>query len=310
LALLAGLAHAQLYPTKPIRFVVGFGAGGGNDMIARAVGRKLTESLGQQVIVDNRAGGAGIIAAVIVAKAPPDGYTLFSGSISTLATNVSMHDKLPYDPLRDFAPVTTTTLSPYLLGVTTGLPAPTMKDFLALARNPASRINYASAGTGSANHLSQELLRVMAGLTMTHVPYKGAGDQLTALISGEVQMSCIQVQVALTQARAGRIRALAVTGAQRLTVAPEIPTIAESGVAGFDATSWQGVVVPAGTPPAIVHRLHAEIAKALKSPDLGERVQAEGATTGGIAPEAFAALIKSEIAKWARVVKSAGLWAT
>jgi tripartite-type tricarboxylate transporter receptor subunit TctC len=194
-----------------------------------------------------------------------------------------------------------------LLGVNPGLPAATMKEFLALAKNPAARINFASAGPGSANHLSQELLKTMAGLTMTHVPYKGAGDQLTALIGGEVQMSCIQVQVALTQARVGRIRALAVTGAQRLAVAPDIPTIAESGVAGFDATSWQGVVVPAGTPAAVVQRLHSEIAKALKAPDLGERVQAEGATTGGISPEAFAALIKSEIAKWARVVKAAGL---
>ncbi len=311
---MAGLAQAQTaatgagqpYPTKPIRFVVGFGAGGGNDMIARTLSRKMTESMGQQVVVDNRAGGAGIVAAVLVAKAPPDGYTLFAGSISTLATNVSMHSKLPYDPLRDFLPVTTTTSSPYLFAVNPALPAASIKDFIALAKTPASKINYASAGSGGGNHLSQELFKTMTGTNMTHVPYKGAAEQLTALIAGEVQMSCIQVQVALPQARAGRIRALAMTSEQRLPVAPDIPTIAESGVPGFEAVSWQGVVVPAGTPLVIVNRLHGEVAKALLSPEVSQRLIAEGTTPGGIPPNVFAAYIRSEIAKWAKVVKIAG----
>ena len=296
----------QAYPTKPIRFIVVFGAGGGNDMIARTLGRKLTESMGQQVIVENRAGGAGMVAAVIAAKAPPDGYTLFVGSISTLATNVSMHAKLPYDPLRDFAPVTVTTMSPYLFAVNTGVPAATLKEFIALAKATPGRINYGSAGSGGGNHLSQEMFKFMAGIDMVHVPYKGAAEQVTALIAGEVQMSCIQVQVALTQVRAGRLRALAITSAQRLAVAPEVPTVAEAGVPDYEATSWQGVVVPAGTPRVIVNRLHTELAKALQSPEVVERLAAEGATSGGFTPDEFARYIRSEIAKWAKVVKISG----
>ncbi len=303
---IAGVALAHPYPTKPIRYIVGFGAGGGNDMIARTVSRKLTDSLGQQVVVDNRAGGAGIVAAVIVAKAPPDGYTLFGGSISTLATNVSMHSKLPYDPLRDFAPVTTTTSSPYLFLVTPSVPATSIKEFIALAKTPGNKINYASAGSGGGNHLSQELFKTMTGVNMVHVPYKGAAEQVTALIAGEVQMSCIQVQVALPQVRGGRLRALAITSEQRLPVAPDVPTVAEAGVPGFEAVSWQGVVVPAGTPRVIVNRLQTEISKALQSAEVSQRLIAEGTTPGGITPDAFAAYIKSEIAKWAKVMKIAG----
>ena len=302
----AGAAWAQTYPAKPIRFVVGFGAGGGNDMIARTLSRKLTESMGQQVIVDNRPGGAGMVAAVMVAKALPDGYTLFAGSISTLATNVSMHAKLPYDPVRDFAPVTVTTMSPYLCSANIGVPIATLKEFIALAKATPGKINYASAGSGSGNHLSQELFKFMAGIDIVHVPYKGAAEQVTALIAGEVQMSCIQVQVALPQVRGGRLRALAITSAQRLAVAPDVPTIAEAGVPGYEATSWQGVVVPAGTPRAIVNRLYSEIAKALQSPEVTERLAAEGSTPGGITPQEFAAHIKSEIAKWAKIVKISG----
>ncbi len=305
-AAVAGDVIAQAYPAKPIRFVVGFGAGGGNDLIARILSRKLTDSLGQQVIVDNRPGGAGIVAAVMTAKAPPDGYTLFAGSISTLATNVSMHVKLPYDPLRDFAPITTTTLSPYLFAVNPAVQATTLKEFIALAKAAPRKINYGSAGSGGGNHLSQEMFKFMAGIDMVHVPYKGAAEQVTALIAGEVQMSCIQVQVALTQARAGRLRALAITGAQRQAIAPHVPTVAEAGVPGYEATSWQGVVVPAGTPDAIVRRLHGEIARALQSQEVTERLVAEGTAIGGITPEAFAAYIRSEIAKWAKVVKMSG----
>jgi len=275
-------------------------------MIARTLGRKLTESMGQQVVVDNRSGGAGIVAAVTVSKAPPDGYTLFAGSISTLATNVSMHSKLPYDPVRDFAPVTTTTLSPYLFAVNPSVPAATLKEFIALAKTTPGKINYASAGSGGGNHLSQEMFKFMTGIDMAHVPYKGAAEQVTALIAGEVQMSCIQVQVALPQVRGGRLRALGITSAQRLAIAPDVPTLAEAGVPGYEATSWQGVVVPAGTPRGIVNRLQTEIARALQSPEVMERLAAEGSTAGGITPEAFAAYIKSETAKWAKVVKMSG----
>ena len=307
LALMSGAASAQtVYPSKPIRFVVGFGAGGGNDMIARTLSRKLTDSMGQQVIVDNRPGGAGIVAAVMTAKAPADGYTLFAGSISTLATNVSMHTKLPYDPIRDFAPVTVTTMSPYMLALNTAVPAATLKEFIALAKSSGGKFNYASAGSGGGNHLSQEMFKFMAGIDLVHVPYKGAAEQTTALIAGEVQMSFIQVQVVLPQVRAGRLRGLAITSAQRLPIAPEVPTIAEAAVPGYEATSWQGVVVPAGTPHAIVERLHAEIAKALQAPDVKDRMTVEGSTPGGITPAAFAVFIKSETAKWAKVVKLSG----
>lgn len=305
-AALADAAWAQTYPIRPIRFIVGFVPGGGTDMMARMLGRKLSDSMGQQVIVDNRAGASGSIAAVIAAKASPDGYTLFAGTISTLATNVSMYSKLPYDPVRDFTPVTLTAMSPYLLVVNPSTPVATLKELIALAKATPGRLNYASAGSGSGNHLSQELFKFMAGIDIVHVPYKGAADQLTALIAGEVPTSFIQVQVALPQARGGRLKALAITSAQRLAVVPEVPTIAEAGVPGYEATSWQGVVVPTGTPRAIVNRLYGEIAKALQAPDVKDRLAAEGSTPGGITPEEFAAHIKREIAKWAKVVKMSG----
>ncbi len=301
-----GSGQAYPYPIRPLRFLVGFVPGGGTDMMARMVGRKLTDSLGQPVIVDKRAGGAGIVAALIVAKAPPDGYTLLAGTISTLATNLSMHAKLPYHPVRDFAPVTLTTTSPYLLLVNPATPAATVKELIALAKATPGKLNFSSAGSGSGVHLSQEMFKFMAGIDMVHVPYKGAADQLTAIIAGEVQMSFIQVQVALPQVRTGRIRALAISGAQRLAVVSDIPTIAEAGVTGYEATSWQGVVLPAGTPRAIVNRLHSEIAKALQAPDVIERLAAEGSAPGGGTPEAFVAHIQSEIAKWAKVVKASG----
>ncbi len=305
-AALAGIASAQTYPAKPIRFVVGYVAGGGTDRISRALSQKLSDSMGQTVIVDNRPGGGGIIAAVTVAKAPPDGYTLFAGTISTLATNVSMYAKLPYVPLRDFVPVTLTQLTPYLILVQPSASAATLNEFIALAKAAPGRLNCASTGSGSGNHLAQEMFKFMAGLDIVHVPYKGGGEQLTALIAGEVQASFNLVPTALPQVRAGRLKALAITSAQRLAVVPEVPTIAEAGVPGYEATSWQGVVLPAGTPRAIVDRLYGEIAKALKSPEMTERLAAEGSTPGGITPEEFAAHIKSEIAKWAKVVKLSG----
>jgi len=303
---LAGAARAQTYPTKPIRFIVGFGPGGGTDRISRMLSRKLSDSMGQQVIVDNRPGGGGSIAAVIAAKASPDGYTLFAGTISTLATNVSMYSKLPYDPVRDFAPVTLTQMTPYLLLVNPSTPVATLKEFIALAKATPGRLNCASTGSGGGNHLAQEMFKFMAGIDIVHVPYKSGGEQLTALLSGEVQASFNLVPTALPQVRAGRLKALAITSAQRLAVVREVPTIAEAGVPGYEATSWQGVVVPAATPRAIVDRLQGAIAKALQAPDVTKQLAAEGSTPGGITPEEFAAHIKSEIAKWAKVVKASG----
>jgi tripartite-type tricarboxylate transporter receptor subunit TctC len=294
------------YPTKPIRLIVGFVAGGGTDRISRVLGRKLSDSLGQQIIVDNRAGSAGLVGAVIAAKAPPDGYTLFVGSISALATNVSMYSKLPYDPLRDFAPVTLTMMSPYLLLVNPSMPAATLKEFIALAKATPGKLNCGSAGSGGGNHLAQEMFKFMAGIDIVHVPYKGGGDQLTALIAGQVHATFNLVPTAMPQVRAGRVRALGITSAQRMAMLAEVPTLAESGVPGYEATSWQGVVAPAGTPRAIIDRLYGEIAKALRSAEVTEWLAAEGSTAGGITPEAFAVHIRSEIEKWAKVVKLSG----
>jgi len=305
-AVLAVPAQAQSYPTKPIRLIVGFIAGGGTDRVSRVLSRKLSDSMGQQVIVDNRAGSAGLVGAVIAAKAPPDGYTLFVGSISALATNVSMYSKLPYDPVRDFTPVTLTMMSPYLLMVNPSLPAATLKEFIALAKAAPGKLNCASAGSGGGNHLAQEMFRFMAGIDIVHVPYKGGGDQLTAIIAGQVQSSFNLVPTAMPQIRAGRVRPLAVTSAQRMSILAEVPTIAEAGVPGYEATSWQGVVAPTGTPRAIVNRLYGEIVRALRTPDMMEWLAAEGSTPGGITPDAFAVHIRNEIAKWAKVVKMSG----
>jgi tripartite-type tricarboxylate transporter receptor subunit TctC len=299
-------AQTAAYPSKPIRLIVGFVAGGGTDRISRVLSRKLSDSLGQQMIVDNRAGSAGLVGAVIAAKAPPDGYTLFVGSISALATNVSMYANLPYDPLRDFAPITLTMMSPYLLLVNPSMPAATLKEFIAVAKAAPGRLNCGSAGSGGGNHLAQEMFKFMAGIDIVHVPYKGGGDQLTALIAGQVQASFNLVPTALSQVRAGRVRALAVTSAQRIPIIGEVPTIAETGITGYEATSWQGVVAPTGTPRAIITRLYEEIARALRTPEVTEWLAAEGSTAGGNTPEAFAAHIKSEIAKWAKVVKLSG----
>ena len=304
----AGVASgASDYPTRPIRAIVGFVPGGATDIMARQLGQKLSESLGQPVIVDNRPGGSGIIAAVMARDAPADGHTIFFGTISTLATNVATIRKLPYDPLRDYAPITLTSSNPYFLVVHPGVPAGTVKEFIALARAKPRQINYASSGTGGGNHLSMELFRSMAKLDMVHIPYKGAAQATAETAAGHVQMTFSQPAVMLPHGKAGRVKVLGVTGLKPLPSWPEARPVAEAGLPGFEASSWQGVVAPARTPKAIVERLHREIVKALHSPEVERRLQAEGSEIGGIAPEAFAAYIRSEIAKWARVVKEAGI---
>ena len=297
------------YPTRPIRAIVGFVPGGATDIMARQIGQKLSESLGQPVIVDNRPGGSGIIAAVMARDAPADGHTLFFGTISTLATNVATNRKLPYDPRRDFAPITLTTSSPYFLAVHPSVPAGSVKELIALAHARPGQINYASSGTGGGNHLSVELFRSMAKLDLVHIPYKGAAQATAETAAGQVQMTFTQPVSMLPYGKTGRLRVLAVTGLKRLPSWPEAPPIAEAGLPGFEATSWQGVLVPARTPKSIVDRLHREIVKALHSPEIERRLNAEGAEIGGIAPEAFASHIRREIEKWTRVVKEMGLTA-
>ena len=304
---LCGTVVAQSYPTKPIRFIVGFAPGGATDIIARALAQKLSDAFGQQVVVDNRAGGGGTIAAMMAARAPADGYTMLMGTISTLATNVSTYKNLPYDPLRDFAPVTLAAATPYFVTVNAGLPTATLRDFIALAKAKPGQINFGTSGAGGGAHLSVELFRAMAGIDLVHIPYKGAALALTDVIAGQIQMSFSQPLIVLPHLKTGRVRALAITSAKRSTALLEFPTIAESGVPGYESSSWQGIVVPAGTPPAIIARLHAELVKGLRSRDIGERLAAEGTDPGGNSPAEFGAYIKREIEKWARVVKSAGI---
>ena len=291
---------------KPIRAIVGFAPGGGTDLMARILAQKLTEVFGQQIIVDNRAGGAGIIAATMAKDAPPDGYTIFFGTISTLGTNPAVYPQLPYDPLRDYAPITMTSYNPYFLVVHPSVPARTVPEFIALARAKPGQLNYASSGTGGGAHLALELFRTTAKLDMVHVPYKGAAPSMTDLVAGQVQMTFAQPSVSLGYAKAKRIRILGVTSLKRVASWPDAAPIADTpGMQGFETTSWQGVVAPAKTPQAIVNRLYQEVVKALDSPELRAKLAAESSEPGGMPPPDFARFIAKEIAKWKRVVREA-----
>ncbi len=296
------------YPSRPIRAIVGFVPGGATDIMARQLGQKLGESLGQTVIIDNRPGGSGIIAAVMAKEALPDGHTIFFGTISTLATNVATIAKLPYDPLKDYAPITLSSSNPYFLVVHPSIPAASVREFIALARSRPGQLNFASSGTGGGAHLGMELFRIMAKLDMVHIPYKGAAQATAEVAAGHVQMSFSQPSVMLPHAKAGRIKVLGVTGLKPLPSWPDAPPVAQAGgLPGFEATSWQGVVAPARTPKPIIDRLHQEIVKALHSPEVERRLAAEGSEIGGIPPVAFASFIRNEIAKWTRVVKEVGI---
>jgi tripartite-type tricarboxylate transporter receptor subunit TctC len=297
----------ERFPVRPIRAIVGFVPGGSTDLIARQLGQKLTESLGQPVIVDNRPSGAGVMAAVLAKDAPPDGHTLYFGTISALATHVATHAKLPYDPRRDFAPITMTLSNPYFLVVHPKVPAASVKEFIALARARPGQLNYSTSGTGGGAHLAVELLRSMARIDIVHIPYKGSAQATAEVVAGHVQMSFSQPAVALPHAKAGRLKVLGVTGLKPLHSWPEARPVAEAGLAGFEASSWQGVLVPAKTPKPIIVRLHQEIVTALRAPEIERRLLADGSEVGGGSPEAFGAYIRNEIAKWTRVVKETGI---
>ena len=303
----ASLVHAQTYPSKPLRFVVPFAAGGGRDLVARTVAAKLTETLGQTVVVDNRAGAAGTIGTDVVAKSPPDGHTLLLGSSGPLAINPTLYAKLPYDAARDFAPVSLVTVMPFVLVVHPTLPVKSVKELIALAKARPNQLNYGSPGSGSTTHLANELLKSMTGIGIVHVPYKGVAPAATDLISGQVQMMSGDLSTLLPHVRSGRMRALAVTGAKRSTLLPQVPTVAEAGVEGYEASGWFGVLVPAATPPAIVERLNSAIAKGLAAPDARERLGALGGEVVGGTPEQFAAHVRGESAKWSKLIKALGL---
>ena len=308
LAILAphAAAAADAYPAKPVRFVVAFPPGGGTDIIARSIAQKLAERIAQQVVVDNRPGAGGNIGTDMVAKSAPDGYTLLMGSAGPLAINASLFGKMPFDPIKDLAPVTLAASTPNVLLVHPALRAATLKELIALAKARPGEINFASSGHGTPAHLAGELFNLMAGVEMVHVPYKGAAPALADLLGGQVQIMFSTMPPALPHVRDGKLRALAVTSAKRSPAAPELPTVDETALPGFEANTWHGVVVPAGTPGAIVARLNREIVAILHLPDVVERFSSQGAEALGSTPEEFAAYIKSETLKWAKVVRDSG----
>jgi tripartite-type tricarboxylate transporter receptor subunit TctC len=298
-------ALAQTFPSKPIRIVVPFTPGGPNDILARMIGQRYTAAWGQQTIVDNRPGGGTVIGSDLVAKSAADGYTLLMVSTSH-AANPSLMPKLPFDTLRDFTSVGQAVSSPNVLVVHPSIPARTTRDLVAIAKARPGQITFASGGSGAATHLAGELLKIMSGVDMTHIPYKGAGPATIDLISGQVTWMFGTILPTLPHVRAGKLRALAVSGKQRTAVLPEVPTVAEH-VPGFEASSWYGVFAPAGTPAEIVVRLNQEMARALTPPDVRQRLAAEGTEVVAGSPEEFTALFRAEVAKWARVIRQSGI---
>ena len=300
-------AHAQTYPTKPVRMVLPFPPGGTTDILGRIAAQKLTEAMGQQVIPDNRPGASGNIGTEQVAKAAPDGYTLITAPGSTLTIHPSLYAKLGFDPLKDFAPVTILAAVPNLLVVHPSLPVRTVKELIALAKARPDQLNYASTGAGQSTHLSMELFKSMAGVKITHVPYKGSAPAVTDLMGGHVSLMFDNMPSALPHAKAGKLRGIAVSTLKRSTVTPELPTVAESGLPGFEVNVWFGVLAPAGTPREVVERLNRILVKALQSNDVRERLSSQGAEPIGNTPEQFTAQMKSDLVKWAKVVKAADI---
>ena len=297
-------AHAQ-YPAKQVRLVVPFPPGGGTDTLARIYGQKLGEGLGQQVIIDNRPGAGTNIGAEIAAKSAPDGYTALMGNIAH-AINVTLYTKLSYDLTKDFAPVALLASTPNILVVHPSIPVKSVKELIALARSRPGQLDYASSGSGSSSHLAAELFSNMAGVKMTHIPYKGGGPAVIALTGGQVSVGFATTPSVIGHIKTGKMRGLAVTTAQRSLSTPDLPTISEAGVPGYEAGTWYGLLVPAATSKDIVARLHAESVKALKQPDVKERLDAAGFEIIGSTPEHFGAFIRTEIDKWAKVVKASG----
>jgi tripartite-type tricarboxylate transporter receptor subunit TctC len=308
MALLAGQAAAQTagYPNRPIRWIVPLPPGGGADIVARTIAERLSKNLGQQVVVDNRPGGGTVIGAELAARAAPDGYTLLLGTATTHAINASLVKKLPYDPVRDFSPVSLVAVLPQIIVAHPSLPAHTLRELIALARKRPGEINFASTGNGSANHLGGEMLKSVAKVNLVHVPYKGASPAVTDLLAGNVQFMFSTIPPVLPHVKSGRLKALAVAQAKRSTLLPELPTTAESGAPGVEAASWNGVLVPAGTPNEIIAKLHGELAAVMNLAELRARL-----ATSGVEPQVntaaeFAVFIASETARYAKVVKESG----
>jgi tripartite-type tricarboxylate transporter receptor subunit TctC len=302
----AGIATAQTYPSKPIRLIAPFPPGGSTDLLARLIGQKLTDAWGQQVIVENRGGAGGTIGVELAAHAAPDGYTIVMGHIGTFGMNPTLYPKLPYDPIKDFAPITLLAMVPNGMVVHPALPIRSVQEFLAMARARPGQLNYGSGGSGSAAHLAVVYFELLAKVRLTHIPYKGTGPAIFDLIAGQTSMMITGMAALMPHIKSGKLRPLAVGTARRLTVMPELPTLAESGVPGYEATQWYGILAPAATPRDIVMKLNAEIVKSLARPEVRERLAADGVDPVGNTPEQFGAHIKAEIARWAPVVKASG----
>jgi len=300
------LAHAQPYPQKPVRIIVPYPPGGATDIFARLLAAKFTESMGQQFIAEQRPGAAGVIGAELAARAAPDGYTLWIGQASNLAINQHLMKKLPYDPLKDFTPITMVATSPNLLVVHPSLPVRSIKDLITLAKSKPGSINYASSGNGSPGHLAAEYFKTVAKVDMVHIPYKGAAPALLDVIAGQAQLYFTSPVSAQPYVQSGRVRQIAVTSAKRFPPLPDVPAVAESGFPGFDISSWWGLLGPAGLPREIVSRLNTETVKAIDSGDTKERLAGQGVMVVTSTPEQFAAHIRSEIANWSRIVAASG----
>jgi len=305
---LSGLcAAADGYPSRPVRLIAPFSAGGGVDIVARYLALKLTEKWGQQVVVDNRTGATGIIGTEIAAHSPPDGYTLILGNAATHAVNVSLFKKLPYDAVKDFAPVTLIGRVPEMLVVHPALSAASVRELIALAKAKPGELTFGSAGAGSPPHLAGELFQFLAKVKLVHVPYKGSAPALADLIGGQISMYFSNILSAVPFVKSGRLRGLGVTSQQRSVVAPEIPTIAESGLPGYEDYNWYGILAPKGTPKAIVTQLHADIVAVVRGRDMEERLTKDGAEVIASTPDEFARFIREEIDRYARIVKASGL---
>ena len=300
-----GSSRADDYPSRPVRLIVPYAPGGGADTVARLVARRVSDTIGQTVVIENRGGAGSIIGTDMVAKAEPDGYTLLLGQSGPISINPAVYKDLRYDPLKDFAPITMTTAYPYILAVNAKLPVKSLQDFVALAKSKPGELNYGTTGIGAANHLVTELFSSKAGLKMTHIPYRGTALAVADLIGGQVSMVFSDPVSVLPHLQAGTLRGLAVTSAQRSPVAPELPTIAESGYPGFEALAWHGILAPAKTPPNVINKLHGEIVKALQHPETKDVLVKQAMQPVGNTPAEFAAFIKQDIAIWKAVATEA-----
>ena len=305
--LIPGLVMAQAWPAKPIRLVIAQAPGSATDVISRVVANPLSQSLGQPIVIDARPGAGGALGTEVAAHSAPDGYTLFMGNNSTHGSNPAVYAKLPYDAVKDFAPISFVASVPYVLVVNPALPVKTVKEFIAFVKASPGKLNYASAGNGSTHHFCGELLKSMTGIDIQHIPYKGSGPGIAAVLAGEVSMMFSNVADIGSQIRAGKVKPLAVTATQRASLLPEVPTMAESGLPGFEVTSWFGLLAPAGTPGAVIGRLNAETVKVLGRADVKATLGAQGLEVAPSSPEAFAAHIKSEIARFSKIARAAGI---